>query len=159
MLLALKNLEQADDAGMADFLENVNFLEYLASTVVVLDVNLVNGLDGHLLASQLVDPQGNFTKSPLAQQLNELVEVQCRLRDDFVFLNVRLDVLDKANALFTKRVVEHHLLLLLWLGVLRDAVVVDVDAQVLALPICVNHQLNGGCVHLAVLAARPLIPS
>jgi hypothetical protein len=51
MLAAFKNFKQADDVGVLDLLEQINFLEDFSLTKFVFHVTLFDGLDGHLLSS------------------------------------------------------------------------------------------------------------
>lgn len=74
VLRALEDFEQADDIGVADFLEDVDFLHYLLLGVSVLHVALVDGFDGHLSASQFVDTKSHLAKSTFSDELNKLVE-------------------------------------------------------------------------------------
>ena len=51
MLARLEDLEEPDDVGVLDLLEEVDLLEHLALAEVVLHVCLLDGLDGDLLPS------------------------------------------------------------------------------------------------------------
>ena len=79
---------------MLDLFEKVNFLENLALAKVILHVVLLDCFDSHLLASKLMDTQGNLTKGTLANQFHKLVEVQCCRRQLVILLDVLFNVLD-----------------------------------------------------------------
>lgn len=80
---------------MLDLLQQVDLLKHLTLGKFVLHVTLLDGLDGHLLASQLVDAQRDFPECALANQLLELVKVKRCRRQLICPFNVRLDVLDQ----------------------------------------------------------------
>lgn len=80
---------------MLDLLEKVNLLEDLPLAEVVLHVVLFNCFDGYLLSSQFVNAQGDLSESSFADELHELVEVECGGRQLVLLLNVLLDVLDQ----------------------------------------------------------------
>lgn len=79
---------------MPDLLENVHLLEHLASGILVLDVGFVDTLDGHVLASELVDPKSDLAERAFAQQFDELIEIKGRVGYVSVLLDMCLDVLD-----------------------------------------------------------------
>ena len=85
---------------MLDLLQQVDFLEYFSFAEVILHVLLFNRLDRDILARQLVHAQSHLAKSTLADQLNELVELQCRRWQLIVLCYVILDVADKLFSLF-----------------------------------------------------------
>lgn len=91
---------------MLDLLEEIDLLENLSLAEVVLHVCLLDGLDGHLLPRQLVHPQGHLTEGTLADELDELVEVEGGRRQLVVLLDVLLDVLDQLVALLEDGVVD-----------------------------------------------------
>ena len=92
MLLTLEDFKQADDARVTYLLEYVDFLEDLASRVLVLDVDLVDALDGHILARELVDAERDLAEGSLAEQLDESIEVQCRRRYLVVLFHIGTNV-------------------------------------------------------------------
>ena len=93
---------------MFDLLEQVDFLEDLALREVVLHVVLLDGLDGDLLARQLVDAERDLSEGTLADKLDEAIEVQRGGRQLIVLLDVALDVFDELLALLDDRVVDLH---------------------------------------------------
>ena len=102
---------------MLDLLEEIDLLEHLSLAEVVLHVGLLDGLDGHLLPRQLVHPQSYLTEGTLADELDELVEVEGGWRQLVVLLDVLLDVLDQLVSLLEDRVVD----LGRWLTALNSA--------------------------------------
>ena len=106
MLLRLKDFEEADDARVTNFLENVDLLEDLASGVLILDVDFVNAFDGHVLSSEFVNAKRDFAEGTFAKKLDKFVEVQRRVGDLPVLSDVRFDVADQFVAVFRHRVVE-----------------------------------------------------
>jgi len=67
VLFAFENFEKANHTWVPNFLQNVYFLEDLASWVLILYVHFINAFDGHILAGEFVDAEGNFTESALSQ--------------------------------------------------------------------------------------------
>jgi hypothetical protein len=100
-----------------DLLEEIDLLEHLSLAEVVLHVGLLDSLDGHLLPRQLVHPQSNLTEGTLADELDELVEVEGGRRQLVVLLDVLLDVLDQLVTLLEDGVVD----LGRWLTALNSA--------------------------------------
>ena len=110
MLLTLKDFKQADDARVTYLLEYVDFLEDLASRVLVLDVDLVDALDGHILARELVDAERDLAEGSLAEQLDEPIEVQGRRRYLVVLFHIGANVAYKLVTILGHLVIEHDFL-------------------------------------------------
>jgi hypothetical protein len=93
MVGTLKDLEKTDDVGVANFLKKVDFLKEFALGVLIFHERLVHRLDGHFLLSEFVDSECDFSKGAFTNQLDELVEFDCSLRQALLRLRVRSDVL------------------------------------------------------------------
>ena len=85
---------------MSDLLQNVNFLHDLLLTVSVLHIGLVNRLDRHVPASQLVYAEHHFSKRAFADQFDEFVELKRCRRHLSVLLEVLLIIIDELVSLF-----------------------------------------------------------
>ena len=90
---------------MLNFLEQVHLLEYFTLAKLVLHIVLLDGLDGHLLASQLVNSKGYLSKGSLTYQFHELVKVQSCWRQFVVLFNVRFYVFYEIVAFLQNRVI------------------------------------------------------
>ena len=90
---------------MLNFLEQVHLLEYFTLAKLVLHIVLLDGLDGHLLASQLVNSKGYLSKGSLTYQLHELVKVQSCWRQFVILFNVRFYVFYEIVAFLQNRVI------------------------------------------------------
>lgn len=116
VLLTLKDLKQTNDARMPYLFKNVNLLEDFAARVVVLNVSLINWLDGHVLACQFVNPKSNLTKRPLTEQLDEFVKLEGGVWDWAMLFNMGFDVPNQLFAFLGHSIVQHHLRLFLLAG-------------------------------------------
>lgn len=105
MLTGFEDLEQSNDIGMFDLLQQVNLLEYFPLAKVVLHIVLLDSLDGDLLSRQLVDAEGDLAEGSFSNQLYELVEIQCCRRQLVVLLDVLLDVLNQVVSLLQDSIV------------------------------------------------------
>jgi hypothetical protein len=89
----LKDFQEPNHIAVLDLLQQVNFLENFAFAKVILHIIFLDRFNGYLLASELVNSQGDFTESALADELHKLVEVQCCGRKLVVLLDVLFYVL------------------------------------------------------------------
>lgn len=105
MLAGLEDFKQPDNVGVLDLLQQVDLLEDLPLTEVVLHVILLDGLYSYLFASELVYAEGHLAEGSLADQLHELVEVQGRRWQLVILLNVLFDVLYQVVAFLQDRIV------------------------------------------------------
>lgn len=96
MFAALEDLQQTDHVRMLNLLQEVDLLEDLALAELVFHVALLYRLDGHLLARQLMHPQGYLPEGALADQLHELIEIERCGRELVGFIDMALDVFDEA---------------------------------------------------------------
>lgn len=73
MLAAFKDFKETDDVRVFDLLQEVDLLKYLALREVVLHIRLLDGLNCHVLSSELMYPKSDFTKRPLSYKFHELI--------------------------------------------------------------------------------------
>ena len=91
---------------MLYFLEEVYLLEHLTFAEVILHIILLDGLDGHLLPCKLVNTKGYLAEGSFANQLDELVKVQCCRRQFIILLDILLYVLDQLVPLLQDGVID-----------------------------------------------------
>ena len=77
---------------MLYLLQQVDLLEDLALAEFILHVLLLDCLDRHAFACQLVHAKSHFAKGAFADELDELVELESRRGKLIVLRNVILDV-------------------------------------------------------------------
>lgn len=99
MLGALKDLKEPYDVRMSYLLQDEDLLEDFLLRKVVLHVVFVYGFDGYVLASQLVDAESHLTESTLANEFDELIEIEGCCGYLLVLFDVGLIVLDELLAL------------------------------------------------------------
>ena len=75
MLFWFKDFKQSDDARMSNLLKDVNFLKHFPSWVFVLNVCFVYAFDCNMFSSKFVDSKSDLTKSTLAKEFDELIEI------------------------------------------------------------------------------------
>lgn len=80
---------------MLYLLQQVDLLEDLALAEFILHVLLLDCLDRHAFACQLVHAEGHFAKGALAYELDKLVELESSRRKLIVLRDVILDVADQ----------------------------------------------------------------
>ena len=73
---------------MANLLEDIDFLHHLLLRVDILHVAFIDGLDGNLSASQLVNSEGHLPECSLSNQLNKLIEVLRRWGNLSILLQI-----------------------------------------------------------------------
>ena len=95
MLAALKDLKKPNDVGMLDLLQQIDLLEHLPLREVILHVGLLDCLDGHILASELVHAKCHLTECTLPNQLYELIVLKRRGWQLIVLFDVGLYELDQ----------------------------------------------------------------
>ena len=71
---------------MANFAQNVNFLQYLLPAVGVLHVSFIDSFDSNISTCQLMNRKCDFTESALTNQLNKFVELEGGSWHSFMFL-------------------------------------------------------------------------
>lgn len=79
---------------MPNFLENVDFLENLFAGMLVPKLAQLYHFDGYELSSQFLDCQVDLTKSPVANLLDKMIEVQTCGRELVVLAHILAVVLD-----------------------------------------------------------------
>ena len=112
MFLRLKNLKKPDNATMSDLFKDINFLENFPPAILILHIWFVNCFYRNILAGQLVNSKGNFSKGPLSYQFDELVEVQSGRRDLLVLLDILLDILYQLLPILQNLFIQINILLL-----------------------------------------------
>lgn len=106
MLTGLKHLQESDDIGVLDLLEQVHFLKDLSLAEVVLHIVLLYSLDGHLLARKFMDSQSYFAKCSFSDQFHKFVEVECCWWELIVFLDVLFNIFDELISFLQDGVVD-----------------------------------------------------
>lgn len=99
VLAALEDLKEADDVRVLDFLKEVDLLKDLALRKIILHIRLLDRFDGHVLASEFVDPESDLTEGALADQLDELVVLESSRWQLIILLYVRLNELYQSVSL------------------------------------------------------------
>lgn len=99
MLAGLKHFQESYHIRVLDLLKQIHFLEDLPFGEVILHIRLLNGLDCHVLASQLMNAQGHFPEGAFAYQLHEFVILEGGRGQFVVLLYVGLDELNKSISL------------------------------------------------------------
>lgn len=112
MLLAFEDFKKANNARVANLLQNVDFLKNFAARVLILDVHLVYAFNCNILASQFVNAQRDLAEGTLAQQLDEAIKVQRRVRDLSMLLYVGFNVADELIAILCHAIIQNHFLIL-----------------------------------------------
>ena len=112
MLFAFKDFKKANNARVANLLQNVDFLKNFAARVLILDVHLVYAFNCNILASQFVNAQRDLAEGTLAQQLDEAIKVQRRVRDLSMLLYVGFNVADELIAILCHAIIQNHFLIL-----------------------------------------------
>ena len=79
---------------MTDLFQDVDLLHDFLFRVDVLHVTFVDGFNGNLATSQLVNCKCNLTKCAFANKLNKLVEVLCCRRQLSILLEIKFVVLN-----------------------------------------------------------------
>ena len=85
---------------MLNLLQQVDFLEDLALTELVLHILLFDGLDRDTLTSELVHAEGDFSEGALSDQFDEFVELESSRWQLIILRNVILDVADQFVSFF-----------------------------------------------------------
>ena len=93
---------------MSDLFQDIDLLEHFASAVLVLDVCFINRFYRNILASQLMNAQGNLAKGSLAKKFHKLVKLKGCMRDCLVLGNIGFDILYKLLSVLRDIIVDHH---------------------------------------------------
>jgi len=109
VLARFEDLEEANDVRMLYFLEQVHLLEHLTLTEVILHELLLNCLDRHIFARQLVHSESHFTEGALADQFDEFVKLEGRRGQLIILRYVILDVADQLVSLLEEALVDSKL--------------------------------------------------
>ena len=78
---------------MPDFLQQIYFLENLASVKIIFHVRFFYSFDGHLFSCEFVLSKGHLSKSTFTYKLDILIVVKRGRWQFIVFLDVALDEL------------------------------------------------------------------
>ena len=82
-------------------------MEDLSTGELILHVGFLNGLDGHLLACEFMDAEGNLAKCSFADQLDKFIELQSGLRELICLGDVVLYILDKLFTFIQETILDH----------------------------------------------------
>ena len=86
-VLVLEDLVETDYVlVVVELLQDPDFVHDFLPAVLVLDIFLLDELDGHLLPAQYLSSEVNLSEAPLPDKLLDLVEVDAGLELDIVLL-------------------------------------------------------------------------
>lgn len=76
VFVGFEDFEEADDVGVFDFLEDVDFLEDFFAVEVVFHEGFGDGFDGDVFSGELVDAEGDGAEGAFADEFDEFVEFE-----------------------------------------------------------------------------------
>ena len=118
---------------MLYLLQQIDLLKDLPFGEVILHVALLDGLNGHVLAGELVDAEGDLAERAFADELHELVVLEGGGRQLVVLLDIGFDELYQSVALLKNGLIDFcsiiHARITGYLHVTRIGVTVSNDAS------------------------------
>ena len=90
---------------MANFLQNVDFLEDFPARILIFDIDFVNAFDCDVFTGEFVDAECDFAESTLAQEFDKPVEFQGGVGYLPMLFHISLDVSDQLFSVLGNRVI------------------------------------------------------
>lgn len=95
MFARFKNFQEPDNIRMLNLFQQVDLLEHLSFTEIVLHIVLLNCLDSDLFTGQFMDTQSDFSEGSFANKFDEFVKVQSCWWKLIILLDILFNVLDQ----------------------------------------------------------------